>query len=325
MRLQQTLNRYLVSSPSQPRDPSRKTNFLHLPKTVRRCIYSYAGLTQELEVQLNYLPPAEVEDYRGFYPGINHVPPQDVCPELYVPFIVVFDDYPKGPWNLDRSRSLSYFLDSLFPYPVLHGTSRICRVCHDLEAINNFDTQGMRNSSRAEHTRRSLQGFLAGVVRKLSGRSPKFDSSPFRFMDLPEEIRLQILECSGLVTPHELIWVPGTQRNRPRVNSDGFPYDGRALLESVWPQEEINAKEVEERAEILQFMKPLLKHCWNNVFFQLAWPADRVLREQDEAEFEKRVMGQNFDSGVRGKHRHQWNGYYCDPDCNYCPPLIVDN
>jgi len=126
--LQTTLHKYFAPHPPPPsRDaPTPKVTFSHLPFSVRRQIYAYAGLPEGLAVSLNYCPPEGVcpQTLRGYRPGLNHLPSEDDCPEIYRN---PYDDLPENARMPTRSQSLLYFLVGLFPHPAPRA-HRIVRI-----------------------------------------------------------------------------------------------------------------------------------------------------------------------------------------------------
>jgi hypothetical protein len=87
-----------------------------------------------------------------------------------------------------------------------------------------------------------LQALVIETATKAKGLPSKEDPSPFRYMDLPQELRLKILEYTDLVTPlREVEWNPqenfyfSHERSYCNGFSDCSPSQHRAcLMRSCW-------------------------------------------------------------------------------------------
>jgi len=58
--------------------------------------------------------------------------------------------------------------------------------------------------SYSTETKRQLQQLAANTTLRLTGR---LNVQAFRFLDLPQEIQLKILEFTDLVTPYDIQWI----------------------------------------------------------------------------------------------------------------------
>jgi hypothetical protein len=112
--IQCTLDEYFVTD-SRRKVAVPRTAFLHLPYSLHRRIYEYAGLIEGLEIYLNYLAPD----------------PAEICPQSYLGSdlgtISPQDDISS------YSESVSRFLDGPLPWPKIH-LNRRCR-CRDVPGL----------------------------------------------------------------------------------------------------------------------------------------------------------------------------------------------
>jgi hypothetical protein len=62
-----------------------------------------------------------------------------------------------------------------------------------------------------------LQDLARDAVLKLTGQSSDALDAPFRFLDLPREIQLNVLNYTDLTTPYDIAWCPDTGGEAPSV------------------------------------------------------------------------------------------------------------